>query len=992
MNHRLTILHFILWLTLMPTAVYAQLSIKREVDRPSTSVSEFVRYNNSPQLYSGKLSLSIPIYTLSDEDFTIPISLDYNYNGFIPNIPPSEFGVGWNLSCGGYITREVKGIPDETISSINLQNNLNSTLWGFDFLPDTDKSGYQNLLIQYYPLSEDTSPKNSLLFFLNNGSSYYDAEPDIYHFSFLGRSGSFTISSESGKFQAFNTSSFDGDYKIEKILFSPDNGSFLYPSAFIISTSEGYRYYFGDDSKNSIGLYTERQMLLREESPSEEEIRSFCYPAIAWALRKIVAPNGREVYFYYNDNKGEVPTVVTEKGGILDFSENIYSLHPSAWIGGMNSNNFFSSGSSLNPHPQRNSKCRLTSIHTDTFEIYFDYADKTTEQVSYYIKSGSLSRLSNGYAPLLSEITLSNGQRVASLKYLFNTEGSPYPFLQSIYISGEGSFTFDYKNIETNYLPPLGSTAIDHWGYLKSTTPSVCNSAYFTSSMFGTISSNYDETLPPTRDANFATNSVGLITSLHYPTGGYSKFFWEPNRYRSALRRISSNNFVPTIENYSSDLIAPGGRICKIVNYDKDGTAIDSTSYKYITESNIESGLLLRYPRYGISYNGLLDNNNFSYSYMTSGDLLPFDGMIVEYPRVEEIKNDSSLIIHHFSSWQTNPDSFATNRHPMPRILGSNLGNYVNPSSAILNDATAIANILRPTSSKQFLRGKLLSQTVLDSLRDTIKQTTNSYMSNGAYYPEYAYVGEAYSEIELFAGGCYPLSNTTKDYLDDGTTIILSTTYSYNDIGQIIQEMNILSNGESLLTIYRYPQEMVNEPIGSTIYHQMIADNFIGYPIEVEKRLQKVGENSTTLLHKERYTFQKFIISSQSEVGTMNAYKPILIENLDLSSGQYYTLSSFEYDENNYLYLKKKIDGNGNITLYQWSPLGVINITENSQEEVQHRQQWQYTYFKHNLPSSITDPSGRTIYYTYDEQDRLTSITNSKGEKIEEYYYNTITR
>lgn len=132
----------------MPTAVYAQLSIKREVDRPSTSVSEFVRYNNSPQLYSGKLSLSIPIYTLSDEDFTIPISLDYNYNGFIPNIPPSEFGVGWNLSCGGYITRGVKGIPDETISSINLQNNLNSTLWGFDFLPDTDKSGYQNLLIQ----------------------------------------------------------------------------------------------------------------------------------------------------------------------------------------------------------------------------------------------------------------------------------------------------------------------------------------------------------------------------------------------------------------------------------------------------------------------------------------------------------------------------------------------------------------------------------------------------------------------------------------------------------------------------------------------------------------------------------------------------------------------------------------------------------------------------------------------------------------------------
>ena len=67
----------------------------------------------SSNLNQGTLSLDIPFYTYSDEDFTIPISLSYHADGYRPNIQSGPEGLGWSLSASGAITREVRGIPDE---------------------------------------------------------------------------------------------------------------------------------------------------------------------------------------------------------------------------------------------------------------------------------------------------------------------------------------------------------------------------------------------------------------------------------------------------------------------------------------------------------------------------------------------------------------------------------------------------------------------------------------------------------------------------------------------------------------------------------------------------------------------------------------------------------------------------------------------------------------------------------------------------------------
>ena len=60
----------------------AQLTVVNEPQTPSVQASEMTKYGKQDvNLYTGELSLNIPLYTYRDDDFTIPISLSYSYNG-----------------------------------------------------------------------------------------------------------------------------------------------------------------------------------------------------------------------------------------------------------------------------------------------------------------------------------------------------------------------------------------------------------------------------------------------------------------------------------------------------------------------------------------------------------------------------------------------------------------------------------------------------------------------------------------------------------------------------------------------------------------------------------------------------------------------------------------------------------------------------------------------------------------------------------------------
>ena len=80
----------------------------------SPQVSDMFRYGNvETSLFTGKLSIAIPIYTLNDPDFDLNIALRYNSEAFKPNKQSGYVGYNWFLEAGGCITREVKNLADE---------------------------------------------------------------------------------------------------------------------------------------------------------------------------------------------------------------------------------------------------------------------------------------------------------------------------------------------------------------------------------------------------------------------------------------------------------------------------------------------------------------------------------------------------------------------------------------------------------------------------------------------------------------------------------------------------------------------------------------------------------------------------------------------------------------------------------------------------------------------------------------------------------------
>lgn len=81
---------------------------------PSVESFQMTKYGNTtPALYTGAMQLSQPLFTYQDPDFTIPVSLEYIFDGYRPFQGSGTVGFGWALSCGGVITREIRGYEDE---------------------------------------------------------------------------------------------------------------------------------------------------------------------------------------------------------------------------------------------------------------------------------------------------------------------------------------------------------------------------------------------------------------------------------------------------------------------------------------------------------------------------------------------------------------------------------------------------------------------------------------------------------------------------------------------------------------------------------------------------------------------------------------------------------------------------------------------------------------------------------------------------------------
>src|SRR5688572_30149168 len=81
---------------------------------PSPEASSLGKYgDHTVSLYTGQQQIDIPIFSISESDINLPISLSYSTGGIKADEVASWAGLGWTLNAGGVVSRSMRGLPDE---------------------------------------------------------------------------------------------------------------------------------------------------------------------------------------------------------------------------------------------------------------------------------------------------------------------------------------------------------------------------------------------------------------------------------------------------------------------------------------------------------------------------------------------------------------------------------------------------------------------------------------------------------------------------------------------------------------------------------------------------------------------------------------------------------------------------------------------------------------------------------------------------------------
>ncbi|MDR2272050.1 MAG: hypothetical protein LBF27_14185 [Sphingobacterium sp.] len=194
-----------------PSAAYMR-SLNSYV-RGAPETSQMMKFIDYPvNLSTGTPNISIPFYTVAGKGIDVPIVLSYNAGGGVKvSDMASNAGLGFLLGSGGEVSREIRGLADET-SSIGYMYKSRSVAYY-----DSIKPRYDNDPVALAHLNE----------WIDVAEGRMDLEPDIYYFSCGGYSGKFIYDERRAAFVNMNTSDSRLKFQFSSNVFTivADNGN-----------------------------------------------------------------------------------------------------------------------------------------------------------------------------------------------------------------------------------------------------------------------------------------------------------------------------------------------------------------------------------------------------------------------------------------------------------------------------------------------------------------------------------------------------------------------------------------------------------------------------------------------------------------------------------------------------------------------------------------------------------------------------------------------
>lgn len=277
----------------IPSLMFGQNQLQPLLNMPTPQAASIGRFGQIPVDYStGMPNLDIPLYNIKLDNIELPISCKYHLASVKPDGGFGIMGLGWSLSSGGCITRNVNYLPDELIDYAGRGQYSLDGYFKHANMVDSIKMNQYDLYDKLRYSRGETDPT-------------YELAADEFSFNFCGYSGNFYYGSdrkwhvcsdqriivEFDPTTGFATNETLADSaRIDLSKWKKKRQYSRYFNKFKIITPDGTKYYFGgvNATEYSIDYYARNN--------------SYMIPT-SWYLTKIVTTKGHEINLRYKIGK-----------------------------------------------------------------------------------------------------------------------------------------------------------------------------------------------------------------------------------------------------------------------------------------------------------------------------------------------------------------------------------------------------------------------------------------------------------------------------------------------------------------------------------------------------------------------------------------------------------------------------------------------------------------------------------------------------------------
>lgn len=447
----------------------------------AANLGQFGIYPISKNL--GTASVSIPIYVLKERNLNVPISLNYNTSGIRLNDLASWVGLGWSLNAGGAIVRNVKGLPDRSFNDTipNLQNALFNED-NFNYLEGT-------------------------------GTGFNDTAPDQYVLNALGRTATFYLD-QNNDYKA----SFEDGSPIEVIPNPLDSNEIK------VILEDGTLLVFGRVDSTTVAT----------EITDYHHTNYLMDYVSAWYLTKLISRDRNHTISFKYKSRGKLTgysepasETIYIDGSFPDSqtSQNLKAANQGLVVTSRQfleeiifENGHIDFESSLNNRPDLSEDYQLDAIKVYTNDTGTDeLIDEFHFTYGEFARSGGAFSLEYNSGPIFFDSPKQEDSRKKALK------------LTSMY-RGASASTGEVHSFEYNAtnLPERCTTAQDSWGYPNTNQGSLLPSTQVTWRGINDVIYTVGD---GDRSVNESKMKASILEKITYPTGGYTVFEFEANRY-----------------------------------------------------------------------------------------------------------------------------------------------------------------------------------------------------------------------------------------------------------------------------------------------------------------------------------------------------------------------------------------------------------------------------------------------------------------------------